>query len=492
MNVGYNGNMLQKPRAIVEIRRSFVHPFARLQRRVHLTAAHTVRISLLPVLKVLLFAAVAAYLMFGSVLAPVYYRQSFAAQNEQSDAERKVLEQQLSEIEGQISQYESTVANYKKQGKTLQAEIDRLNTKIKKLNLQLQAIGISIKKLDADIAENKTKIKGIEEELAFNKSALQRTLREIYERDRAGFFEVLLKNPELSEFINDLNALIVFQDNLRMEVEKVSALRVELLTEQEALAEKRMDAVELQKYNDEQAAVLRSVKEEKNGLLATTKGQESKYQELLMLSKKTAAQIRSQIFKFLGGGELSFEEALKYARVAEQATNVRAAMILAVLDRESALGQNVGKCKYDQVNPQSGKPAMHPTRDVPIFLALTAALAINPDTVTVSCANADGVYGGAMGPAQFIPSTWNLYAKRVEEITGNNPPSPWRNADAFMAAALYLRDSGAVKGSSISEERRAAARYYAGGRWQRYLWTYGERVVTRAQQFQQDIDVLNG
>lgn len=484
--------MLRKPRAIVEIRRSFVHPLGRLPKRVNLTSSHTVHIPILLSLKALFFTGAAAYLMFGSVLAPVYYRQSFAAENSQSDAERKALEQQLSEIEGQISQYESTVANYKKQGKTLQSEIDRLNTKIKKLNLQMRAIGISIKKLDEDIADNKTKITGIEQELTFNKSALQRTLREIYERDRAGFFEVLLKNPDLSEFVNDLNGLMVFQNNLRIEVEKVNALRIELLTEQEALAEKRTDAVALQRYNDEQAEALRGVKEEKNGLLATTKGQESKYQELLALSKKTAAQIRSQIFEFLGGGELSFEEAYKYAKVAEQVTNVRAAMVLAVLDRESALGQNVGKCKYDQVNSRSGKPAMNPTRDAPVFLALTAALAINPDTVTVSCANADGAYGGAMGPAQFIPSTWNLYAARVADVTGNNPPSPWRNADAFMASALYLRDSGAARGATISEERRAAARYYAGGRWQRYLWTYGERVVTRAQQFQQDIDVLNG
>ncbi len=435
---------------------------------------------------------VAMYFIFGSVLAPVSSVASLAAAGQPSEAERKVLEQQLTDIEGQISQYESTVSNYKKQGKTLQSEIDRLNTKIKKLNLQMKAIEISITKLDEDIVENKTKVTVVEQDLDFNKRALQRTLQQIRERDAAGLFEVLLKNPDLSGFVNDLNNLMVFQDNLRLGVEKISNLRVELVTEQEALAEKRTDAVSLQRYQDEQRAALQDVKGEKSTLLVTTKGQESKYQELLTLSKKTAAQIRAQIFEFLGGGELSFEEALKYAKVAEAATSVRAAMILAVLDRESALGQNVGRCKYNEVNSRSGKPAMNPTRDVPVFLSLTSALSISPDTVTVSCANADGAYGGAMGPAQFIPSTWNLYAKRVGELTGNNPASPWRNADAFMASALYLRDSGALKGSSISEERRAAARYYAGGRWQRYLWTYGERVVTRAQQFQADIDVLNG
>ncbi|MDO8584796.1 MAG: lytic murein transglycosylase [bacterium] len=484
--------MLRKPRAIVEIRRSFVHPLSPLRARVNLARARTIRVPLRSIAEAILLSLVAVYFIFGSVLAPVRSSESLAATGQQSEAERKVLEQQLTDIEGQISQYESTVANYKKQGKTLQSEIDRLNAQIKKFNLQMKAIEISITKLDADIVDNKTKVTAVEQDLDFNKQALARTLQQIRERDATGLFEVLLKNPDLSGFVNDLNNLMVFQDNLRLGVEKISNLRVELVTEQEALAEKRTDAVSLQRYQDEQRVALQGVKGEKSTLLATTKGQESKYQELLTLSKKTAAQIRAQIFEFLGGGELSFEEALKYARVAESASGVRAAMILAVLDRESALGQNVGKCKYNEVNSRSKKPAMHPTRDTPIFLAITSALAINPDTVTVSCANADGAYGGAMGPAQFIPSTWNLYAKRVGEITGNEPPSPWRNADAFMASALYLKDSGAAKGASISEERRAAARYYAGGRWQRYLWTYGERVVTRAQQFQADIDVLNG
>ncbi len=404
-----------------------------------------------------------------------------------SQEERAALEKQLSELEAQIAKDQATIDLYRKLGKTLQGEISGLNARINKLNLQIKAIGLSLAKLDKEIVENKSQIKVTEDKLELNKTALYRLLRDMYEKDRVGLVEVLLKNPRISDFFNNVNNSLSIQGNLALTVDTVTNLRGRLIVEKEDLADKRSDAARLKAAHDAQQKTLQGTKQEKASILAVTKGQETKYQEIVKQTKKTAAQIRSRLFELLGGGSLTFEKAYDFAKFAEQATGIRAAMILAVLDRESALGQNVGKCGY--------KTAMHPTRDIPIFLALVSALGINPDTITVSCANADGAYGGAMGPAQFIPSTWNLYKDKVADITGHNPASPWNNGDAFVATALYLKDASrgcdAIYNKQLDVERCAAAKYYAGGNWRRHLWGYGERVVIRAQQFQNDINDIS-
>ena len=394
--------------------------------------------------------------------------------------DRAALEKQLLDLESQIADYEQTISKLKLEGKTLQSEIDRLNAKVAQANLKIKALNIELSKLDREIVAKQGEIKVTEGKIGLNRDALTRSLQTVYENGNTGLMEVLLRHNQLSDFFGDLNSLIDVQDSLVVTIDRIKTLRQDLVDEKEVLALKRNDAAALKVYQDAQRAAIQGTKAEKANLLTVTKGKESNYKKILQETKKTAAEIRSRIFQLLGGGELTFEQAYQFAKLAEGATGVRAALILAVLDRESKLGENVGRCSY--------KTAMHPTRDIPTFLELLAELKISPDSVTVSCANQDGAYGGAMGPAQFIPSTWKIYQGAIAAVTGNNPPSPWRHADAFVATGLYLKDAGAT-----TNEKTAAARYYCGSRWNRYvcLNVYGAAVVRKAADFEDDIATLN-
>ncbi len=418
-----------------------------------------------------------AYIALSVLLfAPWYAQAQLYTDN------RALLEQQLADVERQINIYENTVDDYRKQGRSLNGELKRLDVETKELTLKIKAITLSLAQLDGEIAKNQTNIKTTNGKLQFNKNALIETLQLLYEQDKASLVEVLLTNPLLSDFFNNVNGLMALQDDLRGVVQETVDTKNQLLDLKEELALKKTATSDLKFARDRQKKAALDKANEKNALLLQTKGQEVRYQDLLKESRKTAAQIRNRIFEFLGGGQLTFDQAYQLAKSAAQLTGTRPALLLAVLDRESALGRNVGRCNY--------RTAMHPTRDTPVFLQLTAELGVNPESVFVSCANSDGAYGGAMGASQFIPSTWEKYRARIEELTASHPPSPWRHIDAFVATGLYLKDAGAGAERNIEADRKAAARYYAGGRWKSYLWTYGERVVSKARQFEEDIAAL--
>lgn len=400
-----------------------------------------------------------------------------------SAEERRELENQLAELEKQMGEYESKISEYKKQGTTLQSEIKILNGKIAKIKLQVQAITLTLQKINRELTETEEQIGVTISKTEQKKKIIAQIIQNIYQEEKKGTILLLLAHNQISDFFNEISHLSSIQDGLRINVEELSVLHVQLSDQKEFLALEKADIASLRAYQETQMQNIAKTKAEADNLLAVTKGKESEYKKVLAETQKTAAEIRNRLFEMLGGGALKFEDAYEYAKFAESKTGVRAALILAVLDRESALGRNVGQCEY--------KTAMHPTRDIPAFLKITKELGLNPDALKVSCPIvADGAYGGAMGPAQFIPSTWIGYKDQIAAMTGNNPPSPWNNLDAFMGTALYLKNSGAA-GGTIADERAAAAKYYAGSRWRNYLWTYGERVITRAQEFQKDINTLN-
>ena len=432
-----------------------------------------IKIPIFFLVKRLIVAFFVISLMFSSVQAPI--RAS-------SNKKRENLEEELAKVESQINAYENKIDSYQKKKRTLYNEIAKLKAQAYQITLKIKAIDLHLKNINGSISETQNEISNLENKISEKQKALTKIIQLIYENGNKNLVEILLASNSLSEFLNEMNNLMLFQNEIKIKLSEITDLKNNLNSQKEELGLEKQDLEALKKYRTYQKKQTEIFQNTKRKILKETKGKEYLYRILLKKKKETAASIRKRIFELLGGGELTFEQAYKLAKMASQATGVRAALILAILDRESALGKNIGQCNY--------KTAMNPKRDIPYFIKICKSLNINPETVKVSCPNQDGIYGGALGPAQFIPSTWEIYKDKVANITGHNPPSPFSNADAFVATALYLKDLGADKGSIFSE-RRAAARYYAGGRWRRYLWWYGDAVVDQAQKFEKDINILN-
>lgn len=406
-------------------------------------------------------------------------------QNHRSD-----LESQLAELELQIAEQQTQIKKYGDQKKTLQGEINSLNSQVKKLNLEIKTVDLQITKVNQNITETQKNINGTEQGIDEHKIAISHALRIIQESDHQSIVEIFLANTELSDFVSSVNNLSLVQNNLRASLEKITKLRENLIRSKQVLAIEKEDAESLKNVRQSQKQEVTQVQGQKENILKVTKGKESEYQKLLKKTQETAADIRVRIFQLLGGGELTFEKAYEYAHLAEKATGVHASYTLAILQRESLLGKNTGRCVYNQ-KMSGGTTAMNP-KEIPTFLDILNRLGIDPESTVakISCPNQDGTYGGAMGPAQFIPSTWKIYESKISAITGSNPPNPWNNSDAFVATALYLKNFGA-DGGSAAQAKKAAAIYYCGSNWQRTSCSYyANKVIETAQKFQADINVL--
>lgn len=427
-------------------------------------------------------------------------------------SQREQLENKLEELEKQMAEQEKVINEYQAQGQTLKNEIYSINAQTNKLNLQIEAVTLSLQKLNGDIYETQRQINRTQNSIESHREALASALQNLYESDKETLIAILLQNSKISDFFNNINDILLVQDNIHDSLNSIVKLRENLIEQKEEIALEKTDVENLKGVQESQKQQLQYTKSYKANLLEQTQNQESKYQELLEETRQTAAEIRSRIFQLIGGGELKFENAYELARLAEGATGVRAALTLAILSRESLLGKNVGQCSYET--------AMHPDRDIPVFTAIIKNLGLQGDsTVTkVSCPNAHGTYGGAMGPAQFIPSTWAIYGgyeKKgstwkydpdedvIGSITGNKPSNPWTNEDAFAATAIYIKElmeSSSCQGygddyeyllpRQTLVERCAAAKYYSGSRWWTYRFWYGDAVVEKANELQKDIDIL--
>ena len=308
---------------------------------------------------------------------------------------QQALEDQLQQLEGQIDQYQTQITADEQKGTSLTGEISALNAQIAKLNLQIQAINITLEQINSQIADTKSQIAITQGSVADKRTAIGNLLQTLYENDQTSVFELFLENPQLSDLWNNTENISLFEANLSADVTQLDTLAGQLQGQNQQLAQSQSAAATAEAYAAAQAQQVAANKSQENQLLAATKSDETAKQTLVTQTKQTATQIRNQIFQLLGGGSLTFEQAYQYAKVSSQATGVDPALILAVLDRESALGENVGRCSY--------KTAMSPS-NIPVFLKIVQQLGLNPDNMMVSCANADGAYGGAMGPAQFEPS----------------------------------------------------------------------------------------
>ena len=419
---------------------------------------------------------------------------------------RTQLEQELEVCNKEIAEWTATLNKTKNDSASFTRDIAALTAKIKVAQANIKGKNIAIANLTKDIATKQSEISILDTRITKGKNAIADILRKTNDINSYSLVEAMLSDKNLSEFFVDIDTYASAERalaNLFAELREVKALTE---AEKSALNKKREAEAAARASLESSKKEVEVDQAEKKTLLAINKTREKTYEQVLADRQAKAAQIRAVLFPLRDAGAIPFGVALQYAEAAGAKTGVRPAFVLAILQQESNLGANVGSCVI--TNLQSGQTksvnsgtifsnGIHPARDLPLVQSIINNLGRDPLNTRVSCPiSLTFGYGGAMGPAQFIPSTWNLMLSKISAATGKTTPDPWNPADAIMAAAIFLVNLGAGT-QDHTNERTAACRYYSGqtcyvnGKASRGL-SYGNKVMERAATLQRDIDFLQG
>lgn len=408
-------------------------------------------------------------------------------------------EKKSSELQQNIDKTQSKEKSYENQIYILKSKITKLKNQISQSNLVIKDLGLQVEETQASIDKTSLKVEDSKGELAS-------ILRALWEEDQKSLVEILLSEKTLSGFFDNFVSLEVLNAKSQELLDGIKNLKSYLEDQKGSLDKEKEDletqvlAQTLQKQESEK------IKNDQEYLLNKTKGEKTLYQEYLKETQEKAKEIRKRIFQLAQIPESeapTFEEAYQMAKEVERITGVRAALILGLLQVESAIGQNVGQCNCPSCRyPNVSWKTVMAKSQWEAFSEITQELGINTDAAPVSCWVDGGKVqmGGAMGPAQFMPNTWakmeisgKSYKERVEDLSGRIPASPWRVPDAFLAAGLYLADWGASS-QKLQSEIGAVTAYLCGTKvvTSRCRAAGGERyrqsVMEYASEFQGYID----
>lgn len=416
----------------------------------------------------------------------------------------------LDELEKEIKKLEGNIKSENQNQQKLTTEISKLNSNIQQTSAEINRKNKLIQNLKGEITGKQETIEELNKKLKRDKESLADILRQRDQVSDATILELILSSEQISDFYQDLSAYSSVQNSLSDTFAAIESLKKDIYGEKEYLEMKQKEedaakyALQLEKNKIEDQ------KKDRDTALSVSKQTSAGYEQLKKAHEEEIKKIRAEMIKFQGSGinskPISFGEAYDFAKFAEQKTGVSAAFLIAIMQQETGLGQNVGGCYITDLTTGDGKgintgafyEKVMGTGSLPHFSVITKNLGLDWQKTPVSCPiDMLGVgtatkyyqgrgYGGAMGYTQFIPSTWVLVEARVKANLGVAVANPWDPKHAVMAAAVYAKDLGA-SGSTVTNYNsyvNAACRYFGqcGG--------YSSPVMTRTANNQAQIDIL--
>ena len=325
------------------------------------------------------------------------------------ESSKQVLEGALDDCKRQIEMTEVILQEQQRERTDVEYDILLIDQEINKGLLRIRSSDIVIRDLGSEIKSTDDVIEDLRERLKHQQNGFIDVLQRINEVEQQGFLSLVLSDVRLSSFFSRTNEYEALRDKLEESIIDMARLQSRLESSVDELEEKRTEQYQTRQQQRADVEQVQYKRNEKEEILDYRLAVEEATKDQIEVYETRVGQISNRLFQLRGSDAIPFEEALRYAKEASRKTNVRPAFLLGLIKHESDLGRNVGTGSY--------LVDMHPTRDRPIFPFITELLGYEPNEQRVS-ANPGFGWGGAMGPAQFIPSTWVCYSGLINAKTG--------------------------------------------------------------------------
>ncbi len=214
--------------------------------------------------------------------------------------------QTADELQQKIDAKNTEIQNLEKEIASYQQQITETGKQVGTLQGALQALELARKKLTADIALTQKKIDAVnltiqslknqigdkEGQISLQKSALEKSIREVSDSDQTSLLEAILTYGNLGDLWNNRAALEELHGAIKDKVNQLTQLKNDLNDSKTETEAKRQELQTLQNQLSDQKKIVEANKQETNKLLLATKNNQANYKKLLAdrEAKRVAAQ----------------------------------------------------------------------------------------------------------------------------------------------------------------------------------------------------------
>lgn len=197
----------------------------------------------------------------------------------------------LDEIQKQINETQSKLNELEGQDKTLSSQIAVIDNQIKLTELKIDSVEQQISDLTLDIDTADKKIDKLEDSLDNLSKVLINRIKATYIIGTSSPFQVLVSSDNVSDFIKRANYLRIAQLHDRRLIYDTVQAKNDYSNQKEIFEDKKATIETLKLQLEQYTSQLDRDKEGKEQLLAVTKNDERKFQELLTRLRADAASI---------------------------------------------------------------------------------------------------------------------------------------------------------------------------------------------------------